>query len=57
MCSENKIFGTFKKNNSWQIPTESDKPKDNRENNGLNLAYLINQKLDILRQKRALTKG
>lgn len=57
MCSENKIFGTFKKNNSWQIPVESDKPKDNRENNGLNLAYLINQKLDILRQKRALTKG
>lgn len=35
-CKENRIPGAMKKGNLWLIPSDAEKPDDNRKNNGKN---------------------
>ena len=57
LCSEGKIPGAYQEGRAWKIPYDAVKPSDGRYKMKESLISIIEEKLEILKEKRPLTKG
>lgn len=57
LCSEGKIPGAFRDGRAWKIPYDAAKPTDSRYKSTAALLPLIEEKMEILKNRRPLTEG
>ncbi len=57
LCSEGKISGAYQEGRAWKIPYDATKPTDGRYKNKESLIPIIEDKLEVLGKRRALTEG
>ncbi|MCP1638603.1 Fic family protein [Streptococcus gallinaceus] len=57
LCSQGKIDGAFQEGRGWKIPIDAVKPADGRVKKTKSLLPLIEEKLQLLKEKRPLTAG
>ena len=57
LCSEGKISGAYQEGRAWKIPYDATKPTDGRYKNKESLIPIIEDKLELLGKRRALTEG
>jgi excisionase family DNA binding protein len=57
LCSEGKISGAFRDGRAWKIPYDAAKPTDSRYKSTAALLPIIEEKMEILKNRRPLTEG
>ena len=57
LCSEGKIPGAFRDGRAWKIPYDAAKPTDSRYKSTAALLPIIEEKMEILKNRRPLTEG
>ena len=57
LCAEGKIVGAFQEGRGWKIPIDAVKPADGRMKKTKSLLPLIEEKIQLLKEKRPLTAG
>ncbi len=57
LCAEGKIQGAYQDGRAWKIPYDASKPTDGRYKTKESLIPIIEHKLELLKNRRPLTKG
>ena len=57
LCAEGKILGAYQEGRAWKIPYDAIKPTDGRYKIKESLIPILEDKLELLKQRRPLTEG